>query len=261
MKFVRGEEVKYISHLDLMKTFERAIRRSGIPIAYSQGFNPHPHMVFGLPLSVGVTSQAEYGDFELAVPMSPQEFKESLNKSLPVGLSILCAKEKHVKDNIMASISAARYMLLLSSEQKQNAGELKDKIDEFISKPGIIIKKEGKKGTRDVDIKPMIYDLYVDGLNADSANDGEYIKAVAWLKEYVKSLGEGYRKPGFSIENIFCLSMLVSAGSAANLKPELLVSAFEAFLGYGLKVVKIHRTALLVSSKEKNADPLEDSIL
>src|SRR5690242_15350351 len=64
-KFRRSDEVKFISHLDLMKVFERAIRRARLPIAYSQGFNPHPGMVFGLPLSVGVTSDAEYGDFEI----------------------------------------------------------------------------------------------------------------------------------------------------------------------------------------------------
>jgi radical SAM-linked protein len=58
VKFERSQEVKFISHLDMMKAFERALRRAGLPIGYSKGFNPHPLMVFGLPLSVGMTSQA-----------------------------------------------------------------------------------------------------------------------------------------------------------------------------------------------------------
>ena len=65
VKFTRGEEVKYISHLDMLKVFERALRRANIPIAYNKGFNPRPQIVFGLPLSVGVTSESEYADLEI----------------------------------------------------------------------------------------------------------------------------------------------------------------------------------------------------
>ena len=267
IKFVRGEEVKYISHLDLMKTFERAIRRSGIPIAYSQGFNPHPHMVFGLPLSVGVTSEAEYADFELARPMDPEQFKEDLNNTLPKGLSILSAKEKHVKDNIMASIGIAKYVLLLSTDHKQGTDDLKNKIVEFMRMPEIIVKKEGKKGTKDVDIKPMIYNIELVDIYGDVEQHEDCEPATgcvdtnAWLRGYIRGLSEGYSKPRYSIENIFCLSTLVSAGSVANLKPELLISALEAYFSDALRTVKIHRTELFVNTKDGKINPLDDSIL
>ena len=107
IKFIRGEEVKFISHLDLMKVFERASRRANIPIAYSQGFNPHAHLIFGLPLSVGVTSQAEYADIELTEILEPESFVTRLNKELPKGLIIIEAKARQSKVNIMASIGAA----------------------------------------------------------------------------------------------------------------------------------------------------------
>ena len=83
VKFIRGEEIKFISHLDLMRVFERALRRSEIPVAYSKGFNPHPQMVFGLPLSVGVTSQCEYADFKIEDNIEPNEFIQRLNDNLP----------------------------------------------------------------------------------------------------------------------------------------------------------------------------------
>jgi radical SAM-linked protein len=266
IKFVRGEEVKYISHLDLMKTFERAIRRSGIPIAYSQGFNPHPHMVFGLPLSVGVTSEAEYGDFELSAPMSPEQLKKDLNDSLPKGLRVLNARDKHVKDNIMASIGVARYMLLLTTEHKNDIKTLNSKIEEFMNKSQIIVKKESKKGPRDVDIRPMIHSIQVVELNGTAESntcesEADCVNTAAWLNGYIKGLTEGYSKPSFSVDNIFCLSVLVSAGSTSNLKPELLISALEEFFSDALRTVKIHRTELFVDTKDGIVDPLDERVL
>jgi radical SAM-linked protein len=112
VRFVRGNEVKFISHLDLMKVFERALRRSRLPIAYSQGFNPHPQMVFGLPLSVGVTSSCEYADFELSYELAAEDFTARLNMQLPKGLHITRAGQIGTKNNIMKSVAAAAYNVL-----------------------------------------------------------------------------------------------------------------------------------------------------
>ena len=83
MKFSKGEEVKYISHLDLQRTFQRALRRADIQIAYSQGFNPHPKLSFAMALAVGMTSEGEYVDVELAHPIDAKEMKERLNNLYP----------------------------------------------------------------------------------------------------------------------------------------------------------------------------------
>jgi len=273
--FSRGEEVKYISHLDMVKVFERAQRRAGIPIAYSQGFNPHPQMVFGLPLSVGVTSQAEYADFEFTEQLDPKEFAERLNKALPKGLKILDVKARQSKENIMASIGAASYDVLLSSVEKTPTELLKKSIEEFMQKQCIIVKKEGKHGSKDVDIRQMILDiapkeLKLENINASenkSSETNHNINTVsnissAYLLKYIdRTKNPEILRPSYSIENIYCLSMKLSAGSVANLKAELLVSALGEFFDNGTRLVKIHRTRLFVNNGGELIEPLDDSIL
>ncbi|HHV99912.1 MAG TPA: DUF2344 domain-containing protein [Clostridiaceae bacterium] len=227
IKFLRGEEVKYISHLDLMKVFERALRRARLPVAYSQGFNPHPEMIFGLPLSVGVTSEAEYADFGLEGNVSPADFMRRLNAQLPAGLKVLEAKKKFAKDNIMASITMASYRITVSAEGHFDREFLQEKINDFIERPTIIVKKETKSKVRDVDIKPMIHQLCL----------------------------------GDSEEGTFTVNSLLSAGSSANLKPELLYDAFADTFGPGIKLKAIHRTGLFVSRNGVMVDPMDDRVL
>ncbi len=258
-KFVRGEEVKYISHLDLMKVFERALRRSRIPIAYSQGFNPRPQMVFGLPLPVGVTSEAEYADFQLSDHIPCEDFIESLNGELPKGFQITGAREKRTKDNIMASINMASYEILVSSDMPLDIGMMRGIIDEFLAQPSIIAKKEGKQGVKDIDIRPMIQRLGADDAASCSGLSQRYILNLK---------SNNLLKPDYDIENIFYLSALLSAGSVANLKAELLFSALSNFLSMpgrakliDLKLVKVHRTALFIKKEGMLLDPLDRSIL
>lgn len=236
IRFVRGEEVKYISHLDLMRVFERALRRAHIPIAYSQGFNPHPQMVFGLPLSVGVTSEAEYGDFELSADMDPGEFSGRLNQQLPKGLKIIGAKRKCTKSNIMASIFRASYVLYVFSGQNLGINDMQKKIEDFMQRPELIVKKEGKKGSRDIDIRPMIHEFHVE-TDARPSNENGFF------------------------EDGLCFSVLLSAGSMANLKPELLVSAFNEVEDAGIGQAKIHRTGLFVEWEGRLLEPLNDVVL
>lgn len=227
VKFIRGEEVKYISHLDLMKVFERALRRARLPVAYSKGFNPHPEMVFGLPLSVGVTSEAEYADFGLEETIRPADFMRRLNSQLPAGLKVLDAKKKITKDNIMASITMASYRIMISAEEHREREFLQEKLKEFIERPAIIVKKETKSKVRDVDIKPMIHQLCL----------------------------------GDSKEGIFTVNSLLSAGSSENLKPELLYDAFADTFGHGIKLKAIHRTGLFVNRNGVMVDPMDDAVL
>lgn len=238
-KFLRGEEVKFISHLDLMKVFERALRRSRIPIAYSQGFNPHPQMVFGLPLSVGVTSEAEYADFEMSRDYETDEFATVLNSQLPAGLKIVEAKLKNNKRNIMASIMMAAYDILIYSKAVEEQAEMERRLDEFCAREEIVVKKEGKNGSKDVDIKPMIRKIGLKSINSED---------VAERK--------GLSKP----ERIFCISALLSAGSAANLKPELLVAALNG-AGFEISSIGINRTGLFVECNGEIIDPLDDNAL
>lgn len=258
IKFIRGEEVKFISHLDLMKVFERAARRANIPIAYSQGFNPRAHLIFGLPLSVGVTSQTEYADIELSERLEPDGFMEKINKELPKGLKVLEAKIKQTKENIMASISASAYEILISTSERTELAELENKIQIFLSKQEIVVKKEGKKGIKLLDIKTMIRDLKVKNM----MNDFDNVEVKDFLQNFIEAQKDAsLLRPSYSLENIFCLSALLSAGNVANLKPELLFAAFNEFANGSMKLVKIHRSGLFVEIGGILKNPMEASVL
>ena len=205
-KFMRGEQAKYISHLDLLRTFERSLRRVKLPIAYSKGFNPHPDIVFGLPLSVGVTSDSEYADFGLDSDISSEEFLERLNLGLPEGLKIIAAQKITDGKNIMAIINKASYSVTLVKTRD----DLKEKVDLFLAQKEIMADKKTKSGIKRLDIKPMIFALEVE--------DGEDI----------------------------CLKMKVSAGNNTNLNPQVLVAALGEFVSGGFKILRIHRTELEV---------------
>lgn len=269
VRFARGEETKYISHLDIVKVFERALRRSGIPAAYTQGFNPHPQMVFGLPLPVGVTSEAEYADFELERKTDPEEFARALNFRLPGGFRITGAGEKRTKKNIMASITTASYCMLVfppggNRPPRESLEKICGFIGDFGRMPSIIVKKEGKNGPKNVDIKPMIHGLEV-GIYRGRMSGGACIDGTCTGEDF----REWEAKAGFAAANapaagkcaghVICPPMLMppagkmnkrfsggqipaveedsgiiyvfailSAGSRANLKPEALFEAFGA---------------------------------
>lgn len=120
-EITKGEEIRYISHLDYAGVMERAIRRAKLPAAYSEGFNPHIKMAFASALSLGVVSEAEYMDFELTKPLCQPEVFEKLSQALPEGVKLLrlkpvrepkpCKGKKHKA--LMAEVEEAEYELLL----------------------------------------------------------------------------------------------------------------------------------------------------
>ena len=120
-EITKGEEIRYISHLDYAGVMERAIRRAKLPAAYSEGFNPHIKLAFASALSLGVVSEAEYMDFELTKPLCQPEVFEKLSQALPEGVKLLrlkpvrepkpCKGKKHKA--LMAEVEEAEYELLL----------------------------------------------------------------------------------------------------------------------------------------------------
>jgi len=89
IRFCRGEEIKFISHLDLMRLWQRALLRAGISLAYSEGFSPHPRISLAVPLAVGVTSEAELMDIFVIKWVSPHLFTTAVSQQLPPGIGIL----------------------------------------------------------------------------------------------------------------------------------------------------------------------------
>ena len=210
IEFIKDEKLKYISHLDLMRVFERAVRRAGVNVAYSEGFNPRPKMVFGLPLPIGVIAERDYADIEIVGNAISDFNVEALNESLPSGLNINGIKERFGKENIMAAVKAAEYLIFI---EKADFGELKKDIEKFKNTKKIFIKKERKGKENTIDIKDMIYDI-------DACTADEY---------YIR--------------------ILVSAGSADNVRPDLFLKAFCEIAEKNYSASKILRTHLYREEK------------
>ncbi|MBQ2753446.1 MAG: DUF2344 domain-containing protein [Firmicutes bacterium] len=189
IKFEKGDDVKFISHLDVMRYFQRAIKRAALPIGYSQGFNPHQLMSFASPLTLGTTSEGEYGDFEFKEALPSKEIKDRLNAVMPVGFkvaNVVRLKEKTL--NSMAAVDAASYTVTFN--KGITADMLKEGLKGYIKQQEIVVVKKTKKSCKEVNIREDILTL-----NDISANS----KAS--------------------------LYMLLSAGSRRNLKPESVVES------------------------------------
>ena len=117
IKFSKSGVMRFIGHLDIMRYFQKAIRRAGIDIAYSEGFNPHQIMSFAAPLGVGLTSNGEYMDIEVNSVTSSAEMIEQLNKVMVPGIKILnIMKLNDDTKNAMASVAAAEYTIRFRDE-------------------------------------------------------------------------------------------------------------------------------------------------
>jgi len=161
IRYSKKGPARFISHLDLLRTFERAIRRAGLPVAFSQGFNPHPKFSFGAPLPVGVPGENEYMDIELAEEMPPGDIVKSLGGALPGGLDLEAVFQ--VPDNspaIMSLIDRAGYTVRLDFNEPIDAGLFERCMSDLLALPELQVtrtNKEGRKKTHD--IRPGIFKL------------------------------------------------------------------------------------------------------
>ena len=157
MKITKGESIRYISHLDFLKTFERILKRSNLPIKYSQGFNPHMKFSFSSALAVGVVSYEEYVDIELLEQKSISEIKCCFANALCDGIEILEAFYVDEKSpSLMSTISQASYRVtnLIAKEDLEKSYDV---ITDF-NKVGSIVftRKHEKKGAKDIDLKEFL---------------------------------------------------------------------------------------------------------
>jgi radical SAM-linked protein len=147
--FEKCGRAKYISHLDLNRCMLRTFRRSGLPIWYTEGFNPHPYYSFALALSLGFESSCEILDFNITDDeMSMEEIRDKLNAVMPEGMGIV--KVALQKQKITA-IAKAEYTFSLVTD---NADGLFEAAQSLLALPEILIEKKTKKGIKEVDIKP-----------------------------------------------------------------------------------------------------------
>lgn len=163
--FEKKERLRHVGHLDLMRAMQRALRRSGVPIAFSQGFNPHLLVTFAAPLSVGMPGLREVMEVPLSAEISEEEFKEKLRAALPPELP--CVAVRAVEDRHpapMAQLFAAAYRVTV----QENAAEILAAIPSLLEKESVMAMKRTKSGDKLTDIRPMIYEMKkVDGQRFD----------------------------------------------------------------------------------------------
>lgn len=193
IKFSKHGVVKFIGHLDFMRYFQKAIRRAGIDVTYSSGFSPHQIMSFAAPLGVGHCSNGDYFDIEVNSHEGRQDMIDRLNQAMVPGVvieNIVALGDK--AGNAMASVASAGYTLEWKDGYKVPEN-LEDSVIRFYEQNSIMVTKQTKKSTLELDLKPGIYEL-----KATSSNS---------------------------------IYMLVDASSSGNIKPALLLEAFHAFIG------------------------------
>lgn len=189
--------MKFIGHLDIMRYFQKAMRRADVDIAYSEGFSPHQKMSFAAPLGVGLTSTGEYFDIEVYSTDSTGEMIRRLNETMVDGMEVLnYILLPEDSKNAMSLVAAADYEVTFRKGYKPEL-EICDKYLKFCNRPNIEIQKKTKKSEQLVDIKPMILESFF----LDKTEESPVI------------------------------FMKLAAGSANTLKPELVMQAFYAYIG------------------------------
>ncbi len=212
IKFSKSGSAKFVGHLDMMRYFQKAMRRAGIDIKYSEGFSPHQILSFAAPLGVGVTSEGEYIDIEVGSLVSSQAAIDALNSVMAENISVL--QYRLLPDNVknaMASVAGAKYKV---SYKKQPADGislesiLKYKKEWFDDADSINVIKKTKKNETEIDLKPLIFEW-----DMTAENDAP------------------------------CFLLTLSSGSAANIKPEFMLENFYKACGFDYNPLdfQIHR--------------------
>ena len=153
LHFSKTFSARYISHLDLARTFARAIKHSGADVWYTEGFNSHLYLTFALPLSLGQCGECEVMDFRLTKPVENFTVLSRLNETLPPNIRVTAVYEPIHSPK---EITSARYEITLGG-----AGEYVGKIEEFLHEDSITVEKKTKKGVSQIDIAPHIKDAQV----------------------------------------------------------------------------------------------------
>lgn len=228
IKFRKWGVMKFIGHLDMMRYFQKAVRRANIDIKYSEGFSPHQIMSFAAPLGVGITSDREYFDIEVNTTLSSKEAVQALNNTMVEGVEVVSYVQlPDQAKTAMSLVAAADYTLSYKEgcESPRSVSEWKEILEtEFSGQPAFTILKKTKKSEREVDLKPLVYDFHVE-------EQGE--------------------KPVFFLR--------VSTGSTDNIKPELVLSSIYERLGlsYDENAIQIHRLEVYARDEAGQLVPLD----
>ena len=188
--FDKFGEMKFISHLDLLRFFDRLLKKSQIPVKYSQGFHPRPKMSFGSPVSLGTEAYDELMDFELETPMSNEEVFKRLNSSSVMGFKVNKVEEVPKKSSIMEEYTVMIYEIEGSEQDIL-------KLEELLNRNEIIEVKEkkGKVATRDLKVRIKSFKRENNKLTMEIINTSpnSYLELVGIEQQDVKIKRCGYK--------------------------------------------------------------------
>jgi radical SAM-linked protein len=151
MTFTKGDELKYISHLDLMRVWERALRRAKMPVLHSKGYNPRPKISIAAPLAVGITGQREVMDVTLERPVAPMDFATSVARQLPKGISLVEVEEAYASlPSLQSQVRSAEYVVAL--EARETGEEMSRRLAALLRSERLPRQRRGKT----YDLRPLI---------------------------------------------------------------------------------------------------------
>ncbi len=160
VRFRRGQEVKFISHLDLMRLWTRALIRAGIALSYSEGFNPHPRLSLAAPLAIGITSDAELMDVFLSKWVSPHFFTATVSHQLPAGIEILQALPIGPNQPaLQAQVRQAEYKVEVETDKEPK--DVESALSSLLALEQLPWQHRRDTGIRSYDLRALIDDLWL----------------------------------------------------------------------------------------------------
>lgn len=203
IKYTKESEIKFLSHLDLMRTIQRVIRRAKLPIEYSKGFNPHMSISIAQPLSVGVYSTGEYLDSVFIEEVDEKEILKALNENTVGGVKFLSVttvarKEGQKNQQAMATIDAAKYIIKFKLKDESALD-----MDSLMKLSQWTILKKSKSGEKETDIKPLVKEikysiddemLTIEGLLSCGSREN---LSASLLSEFIKAHVNGIKEDAF----------------------------------------------------------------
>jgi len=210
VRFKRGQEVKFISHLDLMRLWQRALHRAGIPLAYSEGFSPHPRISLAAPLPIGVTSETELMDLYTTQWVSPHFFTAAVSQQLPPGIEILQVHQIALTlPSLQSQVRYVEYKVEVETEMEPK--EIESALTSLLSAKHLPWQHQRDTGTRSYDLRALIDDL----------------RLIDWHHPYCT------------------IDMRLRCDSSGSGRPEQVIAA----LGFANHPRSIHRTKLILRAK------------
>ena len=220
--FEKGADLRFIGHLDLIRTMQRALRRSLLPVKYSNGFNPHIRLSFAAPLSVGVIGLRELMEVPLEDGVTEQQFMDGMNAVLPSCLQIrFCRSVDDAFPALMSLVAGADYRIVIAKTEEGSKAAAR--FADFMALDSYVANRRTKSGENPCDIRPFV----IDGKMEET-------------------------------EDSFVIELRTIATQAGMLKPALWLDSLREFAGCETFLNRIYRKNILALNKKKKLIPMEE---